>query len=93
MYQDERYGPAQLWTLPPEPSGIPRTAYVPQGPFGLAQAHVEQKGDATSWADWAHTLGEQLPYHTAFSVEDVPGSLNPHDALSLVRQRAAQSLL
>jgi len=93
VYQDPRYGAAQLWTLPRDPAGTPRTAYIPQGPFGAAQAHVRDKGSAQSWPDWAAVLAETLPYGGGFTTETVPDSLTPQQALSYVRERAADQVL
>lgn len=91
VYHDERYGPAQLWTLPSSPGATPRTAYIPQGPFSAAQAHVEDKGSEQSWKDWAETLAGTLPYQVRFTVETVPDNLTPQAALSLIRERTVIS--
>lgn len=92
VYHDERYGPAQLWTLPPGATAVPRTAYIPQGPFRLAESHLLDKGSGESWRDWADTLAGTLPYQVRYTIETVPDNLTPQAALSLIRERTADQL-
>jgi hypothetical protein len=91
IFLDERHGPAQLWTLPDDPEAAPRTAYVPGGPFGVAQAHVNDKGARTPWPEFADTLASGSPYFRQWDIVDVPGTMTPSQALSYVREKHAEA--
>lgn len=89
-----RLGPAVVF-LPPGPDGIPKSAAVPGDEELLRPAYnqVAARGPKASWGQHCKALVNSPPYAGTWTVQDVPDSYGPQQALAWVRSQDSSKSL